>query len=188
MTGPLDLLDDEPPTGSALEREVDIVDSVEPRKPLPQRLTGGGADPATGDLAATDVDGQVGDLTAMNIKRTYDPHRDLLELHGLERPACSNTPVPRGSHHISSLWSPVVATGSNQRQIGSAPKPPQQAETVAVGCDRLPIGAHGKERVRHRLPLVAVVPLSVKEGVDLLAPQNAKSCEPEGPQDLTAGL
>jgi hypothetical protein len=40
----------------------------------------------------------------MNIKPTYDPHRDLLELHGLERPACSNTPVPRRSHHISSLW------------------------------------------------------------------------------------
>jgi len=39
-------------------------------------------------------------------KRAYDPHRDLPELHGLERPAWSNTPVPRGSHHISSLWSP----------------------------------------------------------------------------------
>src|SRR6266542_5590039 len=42
------------------------------------------------------------------------------------------------------LWSPVVATGGNQWQIGSAPKPPQQAETAAVGCDRLPIG-DGKE-------------------------------------------
>jgi hypothetical protein len=139
MTGPLDLLDDEPPTGSALEREVDIVDSVEPRKPLPQRLTGGGADPATGDLAATDVDGQVGDLTAMNIKRTYDPHRDLLELHGLERPACSNTPVPRGSHHISSLWSRAVATGGNRSQIGRPRERLNRRKPlpwVATGCLR----------------------------------------------------
>jgi hypothetical protein len=37
----------------------------------------------------------------------------------------------------------------------------------------------------HRLRRSA---LSVKEGVDLFAPQNAKSCEPEGPQDLTARL
>src|SRR5207244_9064738 len=47
---------------------------------------------------------RVRDLPTMHIQPTYDPHRDLLELRGLERPACSNTPVPRGSHHISSLW------------------------------------------------------------------------------------
>src|SRR4029450_5826557 len=52
----------------------------------------------------------------MNIQRAYDPHRDPRELHGLERPACSNTPVPRGSHHISSLWSPVVATVATRRK------------------------------------------------------------------------
>jgi hypothetical protein len=38
------------------------------------------------------------------------------------------------------LWSPVVATGGNQRQIGSAPKPRKQAKSVAIGCDQLPIG------------------------------------------------
>src|SRR5215218_7254036 len=80
----------------------------------------------------------------MHIKRAYDPHRDLLELRGLERPACSNTLVPRGSHHISSLWSPVVATGGNQRQIGSARKWRKQAKTVAAGCHRLPETFHGK--------------------------------------------
>src|SRR5919204_3737676 len=122
MTGTLDLLDHKSPAGRALERELDIVDTVEPRKPRAHRRTSRRANPAAGDLAAADVDGQVGDLAAMNIKRAYDPHRDLLELHGLERPACSNTPVPRGSHHISSLWSPVVATGGKQSQIGTARK------------------------------------------------------------------
>jgi hypothetical protein len=43
------------------------------------------------------------------------------------------------------LWSPVVATGGNQRQIGRARKGRKQAETVAVRCDRLPRGVHGKE-------------------------------------------
>src|SRR5262245_36665603 len=83
----------------------------------------------------------------MNIKRAYDPHRDLLELHGLERPACSNTLVPRGSHHISSLWSPVVATGGNRSQIAPARETRNQVETVALGCDRLPRRPHGKEGV-----------------------------------------
>jgi hypothetical protein len=82
----------------------------------------------------------------MNIKRTYDPHRDLLELHGLERPACINTLVPRGSHHISSLWSPVVATGGRRSQIQRREERQKQAKTVAVGCDQLPFGA-GKEGV-----------------------------------------
>src|SRR6266516_6924565 len=83
----------------------------------------------------------------MHIQRTYDPHRDLLELHGLERPACSNTLVPRGSHHISSLWSPVVATGGNQRQIDRRLKPQKQAKSVATSCHRLRAASHGKEGV-----------------------------------------
>src|SRR5919201_3973963 len=45
------------------------------------------------------------------------------------------------------LWSPVVATGGNPSQIGSGRRPQKQAETVAVGCHRLPRGAHGKGRV-----------------------------------------
>jgi hypothetical protein len=82
------------------------------------------------------------------------------------------------------LWSHVVAIGGNRSQIASTRKRLRQAETVAIGCDRSPRAAHGKDGVCHRLPPVAEVPLSVKEGVDLLGPQNAKSCEPEGPQDL----
>jgi hypothetical protein len=45
------------------------------------------------------------------------------------------------------LWNPVVATGGNQSQIRFARGPQEQAETVAVDCARLPIGAHGKEGV-----------------------------------------
>jgi hypothetical protein len=45
------------------------------------------------------------------------------------------------------LWSPVIATGGNQWQTGLAPKARKQAESVAVGCDRLPEKFHGKEGV-----------------------------------------
>jgi hypothetical protein len=50
------------------------------------------------------------------------------------------------------LWSPVVATGGNQSQVGSAPKPRKQAETVAVRCDALPREVHGKEGVSGSSP------------------------------------
>ena len=36
------------------------------------------------------------------------------------------------------LWSPVVATGGNQLQIGRSSKPQKQAKSVATGCRRLP--------------------------------------------------
>jgi hypothetical protein len=67
------------------------------------------------------------------------------------------------------LWSPVVATGGNQRQIGRARKGRKQAKTVAVRCDRLPRGVHGKQRVCRVLRPVARGPLPAKEGVDLIA-------------------
>src|SRR5256885_12843913 len=46
------------------------------------------------------------------------------------------------------LWSPVVATGGNQRQIGCARKRRKQARTVAAGSDRLRAKFRGKEGVR----------------------------------------
>jgi hypothetical protein len=97
MTGTLDLLDHEPPPRRAIERELHIIDTVQLRKPGAQRPTSRRLIRPARDLAVTNLDGQVGDLASMNIKRAYDPHRDLLELHGLERPGCSNTPVPRES-------------------------------------------------------------------------------------------
>src|SRR2546430_14889875 len=50
------------------------------------------------------------------------------------------------------LWSPVVATGGNQRQIGSAREWRKQAKTVATGCHRLPETFHGKQGVCRGLP------------------------------------
>jgi hypothetical protein len=46
------------------------------------------------------------------------------------------------------LWSLVaVATSGNRWQMHEPRNRLQQAKTVATGCDRLPIGAHGKEGV-----------------------------------------
>src|SRR2546430_17186919 len=64
------------------------------------------------------------------------------------------------------LWSPVVATGGNQRQIGRARKRRKQAKTVAVRCNRLPREVHGKQGVCRGLPPVAGGPLPAREGVD----------------------
>jgi hypothetical protein len=50
------------------------------------------------------------------------------------------------------LWSPVVATGGNRAQIAPAEERLKHAETVAVGCNRLPEGAHGKEGVSGSSP------------------------------------
>jgi hypothetical protein len=71
------------------------------------------------------------------------------------------------------------------------------------GCNQWAIsgkskeGRNGESR-RKRLPWVAtscrrssmvrVHPHQEREGVTFLAPQEAKSCEPEGPQDLTQPL
>jgi hypothetical protein len=45
------------------------------------------------------------------------------------------------------LWSPAVATGRSRWQTGRPRKRLGQAQTVAVGCDRLPERFHGKEGV-----------------------------------------
>ena len=48
------------------------------------------------------------------------------------------------------LWSPVVATGGNQRQLDGAPKPQKKAKTVAVDCHRLPAMVRRGSPVRVR--------------------------------------
>jgi hypothetical protein len=45
------------------------------------------------------------------------------------------------------LWSPVVATGGNQRQIGWARKHRKQAKTIAACCGQLPREVRGKDGV-----------------------------------------
>ena len=83
------------------------------------------------------------------------------------------------------LWSSMVATGGTQWQIRSARNPPKQAKSVAVGCERLPEKFHGNGERCACYRALATDLHPEKEGVVLPAPQNAKSCEPEGPQDLT---
>jgi hypothetical protein len=43
------------------------------------------------------------------------------------------------------LWSQAVATDGNPWQMAQEEKRLKQAKTVAIGCDQLPIGVHGKE-------------------------------------------
>jgi hypothetical protein len=50
------------------------------------------------------------------------------------------------------LWSPVVATGGNQRQIDYVPNPQKQAKSVATGCHRSRETFHGKEGVSGSSP------------------------------------
>ena len=50
------------------------------------------------------------------------------------------------------LWSPVVATGGNRRQIGDALKSRKQAKSVATGCHKLRETFHGKEGVSGSSP------------------------------------
>ena len=45
------------------------------------------------------------------------------------------------------FWSPAGATSGNHSQIPQPPETQKQAKTVVVGCDSLPVGAHGKEGV-----------------------------------------
>ena len=79
------------------------------------------------------------------------------------------------------LWSPVVATGGKRWQMLRARVGRKQAKIVAVDCDPLPFGAHGKGRVD-------ATSLLLKRGSISLLRKGAKSREPEGPQDLTGRL
>jgi hypothetical protein len=50
------------------------------------------------------------------------------------------------------LWSRAGANGGNWWQIPTRGEQFKRAKTVAVSCDRLPIGAHGKEGVSGSSP------------------------------------
>src|SRR6266496_2544992 len=86
------------------------------------------------------------------------------------------------------LWSPVVATGGKRWQVRWAETGREQAETVAVGCDQLPSGPHGKQGVCRGLPPVAGGPLPAKEEVDLLAPQTPSPANPKAQRTWTRSL
>jgi hypothetical protein len=54
---------------------------------------------------------------------------------------------------MEQLWRQAGATSGNQSQTLRDQKRWEQAKTVAMGCHRLPIGAHGKEGVNGSSPL-----------------------------------
>src|SRR5918996_4230850 len=100
--GGLQLLDHEPPAGRPLQRELRLARG-EPRTPLPDSRTRHRTDPPIAHLAALQIERLRRDLTAMNIKSTYDLHRDLLELRRLKRHRVGTTLEPRRSHYMSSF-------------------------------------------------------------------------------------
>src|SRR5205814_10372221 len=106
-------------------------------RPLAQRDPRRRRDPAAANLARLAVERLVGDLPAMHIQRDYDPHRDLLELRRQQRHRVRNTLEPRRSHYMSSLWSPVGATGGNRSQMAPPPKAQNKRKPLpwaATGC------------------------------------------------------
>jgi hypothetical protein len=79
------------------------------------------------------------------------------------------------------LWSPVVAAGGNRSQIARLRKSPNQAKTIAVGCDRLPGIPGTSVRLRSRVfgrfrllrgfrasgfPRVPALPASLLDGTE----------------------
>jgi hypothetical protein len=54
------------------------------------------------------------------------------------------------------LWSRAVATSGNRWQMGPWRKGRNQVKTVALGCDRLPPGPHGREGVDGSSPSEAL--------------------------------
>src|SRR5437667_4654720 len=105
VAGLLDLLDDEAPARRPLQHKLGLT-TRELLKPLAHRSSRRGHDPAAPNLTRLAVERLVRDLPSMHIQCDYDPHRDLLELRRHQRHRVRNTLEPRGSHYMSSLWSP----------------------------------------------------------------------------------
>jgi hypothetical protein len=73
------------------------------------------------------------------------------------------------------LWSPVVATVGNQWQIAEARKRRNQAQTVAVGCYRLPFGAHGKEGVDGSSPSEGLAKVPANQHFVVVCSKNTRT-------------
>ena len=73
---------------------------------------------------------------------TPSPNSEVVEYAGAPPVCCLY-----GLQGMEHLWSRAVATGGNRWQTRRRRERPKQAKTVAMGCDQLPIGAHGKEGV-----------------------------------------
>jgi hypothetical protein len=86
-------------------------------------------------------------------------------------------PVAISAPRMEHLWSPAGATSGNRSQWGPTRERLKQADRQPVATHGKRFGAHGKGAPPE------------KGGVASLAPQEeSKSCEPEGPQDLTTRI
>jgi len=79
------------------------------------------------------------------------------------------------------LWSPVVATGGNQRQIGRGRKRRKQAKTVAVLCDRLPreVGVRDERPGDAAVRRARRASTNAPPAAAALAGLTIKKCDPE---------
>jgi hypothetical protein len=101
--GTLQLLGDEPPAGGGLQREVGLL-TGEPSKPAPQLQAGGRAELPAAGFAAVGINPVVGDLPPVDVKASYDGHRDLLWLPRLRSDAASVPHRAEGVPLTCHLW------------------------------------------------------------------------------------
>src|SRR6266545_345513 len=128
--------DHEAPAGRPLQRELRLA-SGEASKPLTHRLTRRRGDPAAPNLASRQLDRLESDLPAVHIQSAYDLHRDLLELHGLERLACLprlSRGGPTTCHLYGAPWLQPAASGGKSRSRENGGITPNRLPSVATGC------------------------------------------------------
>jgi len=84
-------------------------------------------------------------VTCDHIVGVLEIGADGIDAHAAPRVGRSSRSSRR--RRMEPLWSPVVATSGNRRQIVRWRKRQKQAKSVATGCHRLPATFHGKEGV-----------------------------------------
>ena len=69
----------------------------------------------------------------------------------------------------------MVATGGNRSQIARPKNGPDQAKTVATGCNRSPFGAHGKEGVDGSSPSECLLKVPANRHFVVVRTSNART-------------
>ena len=86
-------------------------------------------------------------LRLVRLRKRVEPIRPPLYIARWSRSACSRRVLPSRTTADGAL---MEQSGRNWWQPVAMEKPKKglkEAKTVAMGCDRLPFGAHGKEGV-----------------------------------------